>query len=235
MSFASWPNRSYDEAGGPSGVTIVLFEMTTHTYLLFVSSSVALALVPGPDMAYMLARCVAQGRRAGVLAALGFNFGSYVHLTAAVLGLSAVLATSAVAFNVIKWLGAAYLIYLGIGAFTTKQGALIISGNTEVRRSNASIFWQAFLTDILNPKVIMFFFAFLPQFVDAHAGHPTLQLLLLGVTVNMVCLPINLLLVACSARLTESLRQNESVSRWLQRGMGALFVGIGLRLAAQKV
>ena len=209
--------------------------MTAHSYFLFVCSSIALALVPGPDMAFMLARCIAQGRRAGALAALGFNVGSYVHLTAAVLGLSAVLAASTVAFNIIRWLGAAYLIYLGIAAFASKQGAFVVSGSPAAQRSNASIFWQAFLTDVLNPKVIMFFFAFLPQFVDPHAGHPTLQLLFLGVTVNMVCLPINLLLVAASARLTQSLRQSESISKWLQRGMGALFVGIGLRLAAQKV
>lgn len=209
--------------------------MTAHSYFLFVCSSIALALIPGPDMAFMLARCIAQGRRAGVLAALGFNSGSYVHLTAAVLGLSAVLAASTMAFNIIRWLGAAYLIYLGISAFVSKQGAFVISGRGESQRSNASIFWQAFLTDVLNPKVIMFFFAFLPQFVDPHAGHPTLQLIVLGVTVNMVCLPINLLLVAGSARLTQSLRQSASISKWLQRGMGALFVGIGLRLAAQKV
>jgi threonine/homoserine/homoserine lactone efflux protein len=209
--------------------------MTAHSYFLFVCSSIALALVPGPDMAFMLARCIAQGRRAGVLAALGFNSGSYVHLAAAVLGLSAVLAASTLAFNIIRWLGAAYLIYLGIVAFASKQGAFAVSGSPGSQRSNASIFWQAFLTDVLNPKVILFFFAFLPQFVDPHAGHPTLQLLFLGVTVNMVCLPINLLLVAASARLTRSLRQSESISKWLQRGMGALFVGIGLRLAAQKV
>ena len=209
--------------------------MTAHSYFLFVCSSIALALVPGPDMAFMLARCIAQGRRAGVLAALGFNVGSYVHLTAAVLGLSAVLAASTLAFNIVRWLGAAYLIYLGVNAFLSKQGAFVVSGSPESRRSNASIFWQAFLTDVLNPKVIMFFFAFLPQFVDPHAGHPTLQLVFLGVTVNMVCLPINLALVAGSARLTQSLRKSESISKWLQRGMGALFVGIGLRLAAQKV
>ena len=208
--------------------------MNAHSYLLFIGSCITLALVPGPDMAFMLARCVAQGRRAGILAALGFNVGSYVHLTAAVLGLSAVLAASATAFNIIRWLGAAYLIYLGISALLSKQGAFAISDSPEARRSNASIFWQAFLTDVLNPKVILFFFAFLPQFVDPHAGHPTLQLLLLGVTVNMVCLPINLLLAAASARLTQSLRQSQSISRWLQRGMGALFVGIGLRLAATR-
>lgn len=207
--------------------------MTFHSYLLFVFSSIVLAIVPGPDMAYMLGRCVAQGRRAGILAALGFNSSSYFYLTTAVLGLSAVLAASTIAFNVIRWLGAAYLIYLGIDAIRSK-GRLAIDGDSNARK-DASIFWQAFITDILNPKVVMFFFAFLPQFVDARGKHPTLQLLLLGVTVNMVCLSINLMLVASSAKLTETLRQNESISKWLHRGMGALFVGLGLRLAAQKV
>lgn len=206
--------------------------MTLHSYLLFVFSSVVLAIVPGPDMAFMLARCIAQGRRAGVLAAFGFNVSSYVYLTAAVLGLSAVLTASAIAFNVIKWVGAVYLIYLGIDALRS-HGPMAIEGDG--RRRGSSIFWQAFVTDMLNPKVVMFFFAFLPQFVDAHGSRPTLQLLLLGVTVNMVCLSINLTLVACSARLTEALRRNESISKWLHRGMGTLFVGLGLRLAAQKV
>lgn len=209
--------------------------MSLHSYLLFASSSVALALIPGPDMAYMLARCIAQGRRAGVLAALGFNASSYVFLAGAVLGLSAVLATSQVAFDVIKWLGAAYLVYLGIAAIRGGQAALDVNGNSVGHRTHRAIFWQAFVTDLLNPKVIMFFFAFLPQFVDPQGGHPTLQLLLLGVTVNMICLAINLLLVACSARLTLALRRNASISKWLQRAMGALFIGLGLRLTIQKL
>jgi threonine/homoserine/homoserine lactone efflux protein len=209
--------------------------MNLHSYLLFVVSSVVLALVPGPDMAFMLARCIAQGRRAGILAALGFNLGSYLYLAAAIVGLSAVLATSTTAFNIIKWLGAAYLIYLGISAILSKSGPFVINGNAKANGSGASIFWQAVITDVLNPKVAMFYFALLPQFVDAGAGHPTLQLILLGVTVGMVCLSINLLLIVCSAKLTEVLRRNESVSKWLQRGMGAVFVGLGLRLAAQKV
>jgi threonine/homoserine/homoserine lactone efflux protein len=208
--------------------------MTLHSYLLFVLSSIALALVPGPDMAFMLARCIAQGRRAGVLAALGFNASSYVYLSASVLGLSAVLAASAAAFDGIKWLGAAYLVYLGISALTSRQGGLELASNAARERPGASVFWQAFVTDILNPKVILFYFAFLPQFVNAGAGRPTLQLLLLGFTVNLVCLAINLLLVAFSARLTEALRRNQSISRWLQRGMGAVFVAIGLELAVQK-
>jgi threonine/homoserine/homoserine lactone efflux protein len=88
--------------------------MTLHGYLLFIVASLVLAIVPGPDMMYMLSRCIAQGRRAGVMAAIGFNLGAYVHLTAAVLGLSAILATSSVAFTAVRWLGAAYLLYLGV-------------------------------------------------------------------------------------------------------------------------
>jgi len=208
--------------------------MTLHNYLLFVIACIGLALVPGPDMVYMLARCVAQGRRAGILAALGFNLGGYAHLAAAVLGLSAILATSAVAFTFVKWVGAGYLIYLGIGALLRKHGALSISGAGLKSHDGRTILWQAFLCDVLNPKVAMFMLAFLPQFVSADATHPLLQVLLLGVTVNMICLPINLLLVCFSARLTEALRESNTLSRWMHRGMGALFIALGLRLATEK-
>ncbi len=209
--------------------------MTVHNYLLFVAASIVLALVPGPDMAFMLGRCIAQGRRAGVLSALGFNTGSYVYLAAAILGLSAVLAASPVAFTAIRWLGALYLVYLGGRALLGPAKGLAIDDGAPDTRRGFAIFWQAFLTDILNPKVMMFFVALLPQFVDQHAAHPTLQLLFLGITVNVVCLAINLALVSCSARLTETLRSNAQIDAWLQRGMGALFVGIGLRLATQKL
>ena len=209
--------------------------MTLHSYLLFVGATIVLVIVPGPDMAYMLARCIAQGRRAGVLAALGFNLGGYVHLTAAVLGLSAILATSSVAFSVVKWVGAAYLVYLGIGVLRSKQGPLVISADGLANRNNGTILWQAFLSDVLNPKVAMFFMALLPQFVDTTGSHPTFQILVLGVTVNMIALPINILLVYFSARLTEALRRSPVISARLQKAMGALFVALGLRLALDKI
>jgi len=185
-------------------------------------------------MAYMLARCIAQGRRAGMLAALGFNLGGYVHLTAAVLGLSAILATSSSAFTVVKWLGAGYLIYLGIRAFRSTREPLVIAGDGLTSRHDRTIVWQAFLSDVLNPKVAMFFLALLPQFVSVNAAHATSQILLLGVTVNMIALPTNLVLVCFSARLTEALRRDPRLSQWLQRSMGILFVSLGLRLAVEK-
>jgi threonine/homoserine/homoserine lactone efflux protein len=207
--------------------------MTLHSYWLFVVSSVALALVPGPDMLYMLARCVAQGRKAGILAALGFNLGGYVHLAAAVLGLSAILATSALAFSMVRWIGAGYLIYLGVNALCSRHRGIAIGGNLAPRDAR-TIFRQAFLSDVLNPKVALFFLAYLPQFVDSGVPHPAWQILLLGVTVNMICLPINILLVVFSGSITERLRSSSAVANWLQRGMGALFLALGLRIAVEK-
>ena len=185
-------------------------------------------------MVYMLARCIAEGRKAGVLAALGFNLGAYVHLTAALLGLSAILARSAVAFMVLKWLGAAYLIYLGVGILRSRQAPLEISSGGQAIRGGRTILWQAFLSDVLNPKVAMFFLALLPQFDDLKRSHPTLQILLLGLTVNMIALPTNIALVCCSAKLTEALRRNKALSQWVQKGVGALFVALGLRLVVEK-
>ncbi len=209
--------------------------MSLHAYLLFVVASVVLVLVPGPDMAYMLSRTVAQGRRAGSMAAIGINAGSYVHLAAAVVGLSALLLASAAAFTTVKWAGAAYLCYLGIRSLSGREGMINLTRNEVSGRSLRAIFWQGFWSDVLNPKVAIFYVALLPQFIDAHAGHATLQLVLLGMTGNMLAIGINLGLVAGAARVTGELRRNEGVALWLQRAMGLLFIGLGARLAAQRM
>ena len=209
--------------------------MTLHSYLLFVLAAFALILVPGPDMMYMLGRCLAQGRRAGILSAVGFNLGGYVHLTAAVLGLSAILAASATAFTVVKWVGAAYLIYLGLSALWSKQGLVIDTDGAVAGRRGRTILWQAFLSDVLNPKVALFFLALLPQFVDRSAAHPTLQIALLGVTVNAIGLPTNIAIACCAARVSRGLRRNGSITVWLRRALGALFIGLGLRIAVERV
>ena len=208
--------------------------MSLHTYLLFVASCVVLVLVPGPDMAYMLTRTIAQGRRAGSMAALGINAGSYVHLAAAVAGLSALLLASSAAFTAVKWLGAAYLVYLGVSALVRREPLANLAGGEIGGRSLRAVFWQGFWSDVLNPKVAIFYVALLPQFVDADAGHATLQLLLLGLTGNMIGIVINLGLVAAAARLTGRLRRSERVALWLRRAMGLLFIGLGARLAVQK-
>ena len=186
-------------------------------------------------MAYMLTRTIAQGRRAGSLAALGVNVGSYVHLAAAVVGLSALLLASTTVFTVVKWVGAAYLFYLGICALLSRKAMANLTGSEIAKRSLRAIFWQGFWSDVLNPKVAIFYVALLPQFIDAQAGNATLQLILLGVTGNMLAIGVNLGLVAGAAQLTGRLHRNERVALWLQRAMGALFIGLGARLAAQKM
>ena len=206
-----------------------------NAYMLFVASSVVLVLVPGPDMAYMLTRTIAQGRRAGSMAALGINAGAYVHLVAAIAGLSALLLASATAFTIVKWMGATYLFYLGIKTLLSHNALTNLTASEISGRGLRSIFWQGFWSDVLNPKVAIFYIALLPQFVDEGVGHTAWQLTVLGVTGNMIAIIINLGLVATAAGLTHKLRRNERVALWLQRAMGILFVGLGLRLAAQKV
>lgn len=209
--------------------------MTLHSYLLFVLACFALVLAPGPDMMYMLGRCVAQGRKAGILSAVGFNLGGYVHLTAAVLGLSAILASSALAFTIVKWVGASYLVYLGIATLWTRQERLGIDEHEIGSRRGRTILWQAFLSDVLNPKVALFFLALLPQFVDRTAAHPSLQILWLGVTLNVVALSTNIALACGSSWVTGALRRNRSLSLWLRKAMGALFVALGLRIAIERI
>jgi threonine/homoserine/homoserine lactone efflux protein len=165
-----------------------------HAYWIFVGAAVVLVLAPGPDMAYMLTRTIAQGRKAGIVAAIGINVGAYVHVLAAVLGLSAILATSSFAFTLVKWIGACYLVWIGIQALT-RSASINLKESAPVQVNVRTIFWQGFLSDVLNPKVALFFLAFLPQFVDFGAGNEIHQLLILGVTCNVIAISINLILV----------------------------------------
>lgn len=209
--------------------------MTLESYLLFVLASVVLCVAPGPDMIFILTRTLAQGRKAGVMAAVGINMGAYVHLIAAVLGLSAILATSAVAFSVIKWLGAAYLVFIGIQVLRNKQNVALTHESGLKKQSNFRILWQGFLSDVLNPKVAIFFLAFLPQFVNPQSGHPTLQIVVLGITTNVVAIAINLTLVYFSGALTAKLHSNQKISEWLNKTMGVIFITLGFKLASEKI
>jgi len=208
-----------------------------HTYLLFVGAAFVLVIVPGPDMAYMLARTVAQGRRAGFLAAAGINTGAYIHVLASTLGLTAILAASSAAFTVVKLLGAAYLIWIGIQAIASKRHSLKNEGESLPRSNGRMIFWQGFWSDVLNPKVAIFFLAFLPQFVDVNHQNMSVraQLLVLGVTCNVVAICTNLVLVYFASAMTDRLRRSTRIVVWLHRVMGSLFVALGLRLARERL
>ena len=190
----------------------------------------------GPDLAYLLARTIVQGRRAGFVAAIGINAGAYVHVFAAVLGLSAILATSSAAFTALKWIGACYLVWIGVRALMTRSTPMTVNSAPQPAVSARRIFWEGFLSDALNPKVAMFFLAFLPQFVtkDSAIGTTT-QLLILGVTCNFVAIGFNFILVLCASAATSAIRKRGAWLTWLNRATGALFIGLGIRLVRERL
>jgi threonine/homoserine/homoserine lactone efflux protein len=206
--------------------------VTPESYLLFVGACLVLSISPGPDMALILSRCIGQGRKAGAVAALGVSLGAHLHLLAAVTGLSAILATSATAFTVVKWIGAAYLVFLGVQAIVSRSGPLALRAQQE--RGLWGVFWQGSLTDALNPKVALFFLALLPQFVDPEAGRVLGQLLFLGFTCNLIGILFNLALVYVSGAVTGRLRRSAKATAIIQKAMGVVFIGLGARLAASK-
>lgn len=207
--------------------------MDWHSYWIVFGASVLLSLSPGPDMAYILGRALTRGRKAGVVATFGVVGGANVHLVAAVTGLSAILMTSAVAFSVVKLIGAAYLVYIGVQTFLA--AGKVKAGGPELKgASNGAVFWQGFLCDALNPKVAIFYLAFLPQFVDPHGSQPILQLLIYGITTNVVGLVVNLILVTVSTSLRCLVKANASTATLLKRALGMAFVGLGAQLALQR-
>jgi threonine/homoserine/homoserine lactone efflux protein len=204
-----------------------------HHFGLFVVAGILLNLTPGPDTVYILGRSIAQGRAAGIASALGISAGSIFHTTAAALGLSAILASSAIAFGAIKFLGGAYLILLGTKMILNRQRELSLRSNFR-RRTKRAAFRQGVLTNVLNPKVGLFFLAFLPQFIDPSSEMKVLAFLALGFTF-VATGTIWCLLVACFASaFSERLRTNETIGLWLSRAAGSLFVFLGLRLATVK-
>ena len=204
-----------------------------HDFGLFLAAGVLLNLTPGPDTIYILGRSIAQGREAGVASALGVSLGSIFHTCAAALGLSAILATSALAFGTIKLLGGAYLIFLGIKMILDRRKHLSLPSNFR-RRTTRAAFRQGIFTNVLNPKVALFFLAFLPQFIDPASNIKVLAFLILGFTFVITGTIWCLVLAWFASSFSERLRANETIAQWLNRMAGALFVFLGLRLATAK-
>ena len=204
-----------------------------HDFGLFLVAGVLLNLTPGPDTAYILGRTIAQGREAGIASALGICVGSIFHTCAAALGLSAILATSALAFVAIKLLGGAYLIFLGIKMLLDRRKHLSLPTNFR-RRTTTAAFRQGVFTNILNPKVALFFLAFLPQFIDPASNMKVLAFLALGLTFVTTGTIWCLVLAWFASAFSERLRGNQTIEQWLNRAAGALFVFLGLRLASAK-
>ena len=204
-----------------------------HDFGLFLAAGVLLNLTPGPDTVYILGRSIAQGREAGVASALGICVGSIFHTCAAALGLSAILATSAVAFVAIKLLGGAYLIFLGIKLLLDRRRQLSLPSNFR-QRTSAAAFRQGVLTNVLNPKVALFFLAFLPQFIDPATNNKILAFVTLGLTFVTTGTIWCLILAWFASSFSDRLRASETVGQWVNRAIGALFIFLGARLAATK-
>jgi len=200
--------------------------------LAFVLASALLGITPGPDIIYVLVRGAAQGPKAGVAAAAGLATGIVGHTLFAVVGLTALLAASATAFTAVKFAGAAYLVYLGVRMFTGRD-RMDLSGGGDTKPLGA-IYRQTILMNLLNPKVGLFFLAFLPQFVDPAAGPAAPQFALLGVIFMAVSFVVMAGAGIAGGQLRRWLATSESASRRIQYAAGTVLVALGLRLALEK-
>lgn len=201
---------------------------------LFVAAVLLLNATPGPDTAYIVGRSIAQGRSAGLMSALGISAGCCVHALASAIGLSAILAASATAFGMIKLAGGAYLVYLGIRMLLAKPGATSVRSASIDARAPKTIFLQAMVTNILNPKVILFFLAFIPQFVRADASQKPLAFLALGIAFAAISMCWNSSTAFLAGTLARRAGRNPRIRIWLERLVGATFVALGVKLAFTK-
>lgn len=201
-------------------------------FVLFLTAALLLAIAPGPGMLYVLARSLAGGKREGVLSAIGTFAGGMVHVLAAALGVSIILAKSAVAFAAVKYIGAAYLCFLGV--------RMIL----DARRKNAEIqqplkparnpLWQGAATEVLNPKTALFFLSFIPQFVNRTSGHVFLQFVTLGTISVVMNTTADLIVIALAGPLGEKIRKSASFRRRQRTMTGAIMIGLGTYLATSE-
>jgi threonine/homoserine/homoserine lactone efflux protein len=201
-----------------------------ENFWVFALTGLLLNLTPGNDMLYVMARSSGQGTRAGIISALGIGAGCIVHIFAAVIGLSALIAQSAVAFTIVKYIGAAYLVYLGIKSMLSKRREVQV-GIPLKKLSYKKIFWQGVLTNVLNPKVALFFLAFLPQFIHADQSKAPLQILFLGTWFNVVGTFVNILVALLFGKLGSFLSRSPGFVQWQERITGVLLIGLGIKVA----
>ena len=197
---------------------------------LYVLASLALIATPGQDMIYVITRSLAQGRFAGLCSALGVCLGILVHTALAALGVGAILHASETLFAALKLVGAAYLVYLGLRLLFSHQAARLIEGGAP-RLSPRALVWQGVLSNVTNAKVVLFFFAFLPQFVDPASAHPTRDLVFLGVLYAVLALPIKSAVGLAAGSLSERVLRRPSAITWMNRLSGTVLIALGLRLA----
>jgi RhtB (resistance to homoserine/threonine) family protein len=195
----------------------------------FILAAALLIVTPGADTIYILSRTIAQGKKAGIYSVLGIITGSLCHATLVAFGLSLIIAQSVIAFNIIKYAGAAYLVYLGINMLLAKPTTALKLNTIYINPHK--LFISGFLTNILNPKVILFYLVFLPQFVKTSEAHNPVPFLILGI---MFIVPASVwcfMQVMFAAKLSQKIQQNTKISAWLNRATGGVFIALGLKLA----
>lgn len=203
-------------------------------FSVFIITGIILNLTPGADTMYILGNSMSNGKKAGIMSALGISTGCIVHTILAALGLSVILAKSALAFNIIKYLGAAYLVYLGIRSFMSKSSLLIHNDDNE-KSSFKNIYFQGIITNVLNPKVALFFLAFLPQFINPNNTYGALPFLLLGCTFIITGTIWCIILAIFSSYLTGKISEKVGLANSLNKISGIIFVGLGLNLLRAKL
>ncbi|MBK6980704.1 MAG: LysE family translocator [Betaproteobacteria bacterium] len=206
--------------------------MLEVSWLLFIVASLVLIVTPGQDMVLVMSRSIAQGASAGVATAAGVSVGLVGHTALATLGLGAVLRASEWLFVALKLVGAAYLVYLGIALLRTKTTALVVQASS--KRSFARLFADGALSNVSNPKIAIFYFAFLPQFVLPGAAHPTLSVFVLGLSFAGLTFLVKGPVGYSAGLLSGWLRSRPSALTWLYRSSGAILIGLGLRLVFER-
>ena len=205
-------------------------------FVLFLTAAVLLAIAPGPGMLYVLARSLAGGKREGVLSAFGTFLGGMVHVLTAALGVSIVLAKSAVAFATVKYVGAAYLCFLGVRMIldARHQKGNVGGATAQESKSARNPFWQGVATEVLNPKTALFFLSFIPQFVNREASHVFLQFVALGTMSVVMNTTADLIVIAMAGPLGERIRSSATFRRRQRTVTGAIMIGLGSYLATSE-
>jgi len=211
----------------------------THQLLMFIAAGWLLNLTPGPDVLYIVSNALRSGTRAGIVAGLGITAGCFVHIFAAAVGVGALLATSATAFTVLKWLGAAYLLWMGVrmlfsrvsGDSASSAAIAAAQAAPQPAVSQRSVFLGGFWTNVLNPKVAIFFLAFVPQFIAPGTENKALAFVLLGVLFNVNAIPVNAGWALAASWMARRVGAVQKGMHWLDRVAGAMFIGFGLKLA----
>jgi threonine/homoserine/homoserine lactone efflux protein len=206
-----------------------------QTIALFMGTALALNLTPGPAILFILSRCLAEGRAAAIVSVFGLATASVIHAFAAAFGLSALLSYSPVAFSIIKYCGAVYLVYSGVSGLVKGGIAGAIAGTGKRSRTTLfKIYWQGFLTDLLNPKLLLFFFSFLPQFVDPMRGDPWKQMLVLGLLFQVTGVPTNLAVAFAGGSIAQWIARRPAWVGLQSAGASVLLIGLGFRLAFER-